>query len=92
MTHFLNESGNIPKQIPKEARELASFFALIIDETTKRNPSVQIITDIKCFEKKCNGIIKSEYIKATNEIYWKCSNCPNEGRISDWQNTKWDNR
>jgi len=35
MTHFLNEEGNIPKQMPKEARELASFFALVIDETIK---------------------------------------------------------
>lgn len=30
MQHFLDESRNIPKQMPKEARELASFFALVI--------------------------------------------------------------
>jgi hypothetical protein len=25
MPHFLDEKGNIPKQMPKEARELARF-------------------------------------------------------------------
>lgn len=38
MQHFLDDKGNIPKQMPKEARELASFFALVIDATTKKSP------------------------------------------------------
>ncbi len=51
MTHFLDETGNIPKQMPKEARELTSFFALVIDETTKEFPSPVTLTDIRCFKK-----------------------------------------
>ena len=39
MTHFLDETGNIPKQMPKEAREMASFLALIVDTSTRINPS-----------------------------------------------------
>lgn len=39
MTHFLDDQGNIPKQMPKEARELANFLALIVDATTKKMPS-----------------------------------------------------
>lgn len=35
MTHFLDESGNIPKEMPKKGRELASFLALLIDDFTK---------------------------------------------------------
>jgi hypothetical protein len=38
MPHFLDETGDIPKQMPKEARELASFMALVIDATTKNAP------------------------------------------------------
>ena len=34
MTHFLNEKGNIPQDIPKEAREPGNFLALIVDSTT----------------------------------------------------------
>jgi len=92
MTHFLDETGNIPKQMPKEARELASFMALVVDTTTKNIPFTLTQTDIRCFEKGCHGLIKSEVLKANNDIHWVCSKCPNEGKISDWKLTKWDNR
>jgi len=32
--HFLNEEGNIPTDMPKEARELANFLALLIDDAS----------------------------------------------------------
>jgi hypothetical protein len=92
MTHFLDEAGNIPKQMPKEARELANFLALVVDETTKESSSQVIFTTIRCFTKKCEGTINSEFLKANNEIHWVCSKCQNEGIITDWHNTKWDNR
>ena len=91
ITHFLDETGNIPTQMPKEARELASFLALVIDESTKKIPSTLSPTDIRCFEKGCDGNIKSEIAHPKDEIHWLCSKCHNEGRISDWQGTKWDN-
>lgn len=92
MQHFLDAKGNIPKQMPKEARELASFFALVIDNTTKNIPFTLTQTDVRCFEKGCQGLIKSEILKANNEIHWRCSKCKNEGRINGWKLTKWDNR
>jgi len=92
MQHFLDEQGNIPKQMPKEARELAGFFALVIDATTKNIPFTLIQADIRCFEKGCNGLIKSEVLKENNEIHWVCSKCQNEGVISGWQKTKWNNK
>lgn len=92
MTHFLDETGNIPKQMPNEARELASFFALVVDTTTKNSPSTLTPTDIRCFEKGCNGVIKTAFRHANEEIHWFCSDCETEGVISDWQKTRWDNR
>jgi len=92
MTHFLDDTGNIPKQMPDEARELASFLALVIDSTTKNSPFTLDQTEIRCFEKGCNGFIMSEVMKENNDIHWVCSKCENEGRISGWKLTKWDNR
>ena len=92
MTHFLDESGNIPTQMPKEARELANFLALVVDETTKESSSTVIPTTIRCFKKKCEGTINSDFFKENKEIHWLCSKCQNEGIISDWQKTRWDNR
>lgn len=92
MQHFLDDKGNIPKHMPKEGRELASFFALVIDATTKKSPFTLSEIELRCFEQGCLGIIKSEILKESNEILWVCSKCQNEGRISNWKLTKWDNR
>jgi hypothetical protein len=91
MPHFLDETGNIPKEMPKQARELASFMALVVDSTTKSCPKTLTLTDIRCFKKKCEGLIKSEILGKKDDIHWVCSKCQNEGVISEWKLTKWDN-
>jgi hypothetical protein len=77
--------------MPREARELASFFALVIDTTTKIKPTTLTLTDIRCFESGCLGTIKSELLVNSGEIHWVCSKCQNEGKISHWQGTRWNN-
>ena len=92
MQYFIDESGDIPKHVPKEALEISAFFSLVIDETMEKLPSTLTSTGIRCFRKGCFGIISSEILFENNEIHWKCSKCRNEGRISEWQKKKWDNR
>lgn len=89
MTHFLDKTGNIPKEMPIEARQLASFLALVVDAITQKSPDAS--HSLRCFEKKCDGSISSEFSADNKEILWKCSKCDNAGRISFWQGTRWDN-
>jgi len=91
LTHFLDEQGNIPNQMPKEARELASIFALVVDSTTKNHSITLTPTEIRCFNKGCHGTIDSALSRANGEIRWHCSDCENEGVISNWLWTKWNN-
>jgi len=91
ITHFLDEQGNIPKQMPKEARELASFLALVVDVTTKTMPSTLTPTDIRCFKKGCHGLVKSAIRPTNEEIHWYCPECENEGLLSEWKGSKWGN-
>jgi hypothetical protein len=84
MSNSLNESEDIPKQIPKEAREISAFFSLVIDETMEKLPSTLTSTGIRCFKKRCTGIIASEVHIENNEIHWKCSKCRNQGTITGW--------
>ena len=44
LTHFLDEKGNIPKEMTKEGREMASFLALIVDAATKDYPPTEKYT------------------------------------------------
>ena len=91
MTHFLDKQGNIPKEMPKEGREMASFLALVVDFTTKFKPSALADTEIRCFNKGCHGLIKSSISPDNQEIHWFCHVCENEGKISNWQGTRWNN-
>lgn len=92
MPHFLDEKGNIPKEMPKQARELASFMASVVDTTTKTLPSTLTSTDIRCFNKGCHRLIKTALMPKNKEIHWYCPECDYKGVISEWQKTKWDNR
>jgi hypothetical protein len=82
MQHLQNESGNIPKNIPKKAREISAFFSLVIDETFEKLPTELTPTTIRCFRKGCFGIISSAIDLDKNEINWKCSECMNSGTIT----------
>jgi len=91
-THFLDEKGNIPKKMPKEARELASFMALVVDEATKDYPEKICCTNIRCINSACDSYIITEFVEKDEKIWWYCGDCDYEGLISEWQGTRWDNR
>jgi len=88
--HFLDENGNIPTNMPKEARELIHFLALLIDDTTSGDFDSE--PTIRCIEKGCEGLIVPTLIEENNKIYWVCVQCKTKGVITDWQGTKWDNQ
>lgn len=90
--HLLDASEKMSEEMPKEARGLIGFLILIIDTTTKNLPQTLTTTDVRCFQKSCNGLIKSALRPDTGEIHWYCPDCENEGVISEWQKTKWDKR
>jgi hypothetical protein len=87
-----NETGDNPLQMPQETRERASFFAMVIDITTKEKPATLTQTDVSCFENGCDIMIKTALRHVNEEINWYCPKCGIEGVISNWQGTKWDNR
>lgn len=87
--HFLDENGNIPTDMPKEAREFANFLALLIDDASTGDYDAE--PTIRCIEKKCSGLIVPTLVEENNEIYWVCIKCKTKGIITNWHNTKWDN-
>jgi len=78
--------------MPQEARELANFLALVVDAVTRTMPTTLTSTKIWCFQKGCHGVVKSAIRPKEGEIHWYCPECENEGLISSWQGTRWDNK
>jgi hypothetical protein len=87
--HFLDEQGNIPKDIPKDARELANFLALLIDDASTGDYDAE--PSIRCIEKGCEGLVVPTLVEDETEIYWVCVKCKTKGYITNWRGTKWDN-
>jgi len=82
MQHSHDDKGNIPKKIPKQAREISAFFSLVMDETFEKLPTELTPTTIRCFRKGCFGNISSAIDLDKNEIHWKCSECVNSGTLT----------
>jgi len=93
ITHFLDESGNIPPKLPKQARELTAFISLVIEAATSHFPQETIVqTELRCFQKGCHGNITTVLHDENDVIDWQCSDCDNSGNISNWQGDRWDCR
>lgn len=93
LTHYLDDTGEVPQGIPSEARQLASFLGLIVDAVTSRFPETEsgIQTGIRCRGSGCKGMIVAELAHYNEPVRWHCLECGDRGTISNWQKTKWDN-
>jgi hypothetical protein len=87
--HFLDENGNIPTDMPKEARELANFLALLVDNASTGDYDAE--PTISCIQKGCKGLIVTALIEENDDTYWVCVHCNTKGVITDWRGTRWDN-
>ena len=93
LTHFLDETGKIRPDIPGEAREMASFLALIVDAVTTQFPRIGsgVEIRIRCHAAGCQGAIIGALGSRDELVHWRCPACGDGGTISNWQRTRWDN-
>jgi predicted RNA-binding Zn-ribbon protein involved in translation (DUF1610 family) len=89
ITHYLDATGELA-EMPGEARQLASFLALLVDAATQVMPARNYNTRIRCRAAACTGSIRASVASEDSEILWECPQCGHHGIISNWQETKWD--
>jgi hypothetical protein len=92
--HFLDETGNVPDDLPGPARKLMLFFGQIINEMRTLPAGTTFLTSLKCRRrpgrKPCPGEILSWRKKETDSIKWECSQCGVGGEIHNWRGSPWD--
>lgn len=93
LRHFLDEAGEIPAELPQEARELASFLALVVDAVTRSFPDKRwsIETGLTCRSPGCSGEIIGALDSTDDSVHWCCLACGADGRVSGWRESRWDN-
>ncbi len=90
--HLLDASSRMDEDMPAEARDMIGFLIQVIDYTTRTFPQTLTSTNVKCFTRGCDGIIKSAVRIDNDEIHWFCPVCEEEGLINNWQGTEWDHK
>lgn len=90
ITHYLDDQGEVSPDMPREARQLASFLVLVIDAASRTVPSDNQDINIRCRKANCTGSIRASLASANDEIGWLCPNCGHNGVIRNWQDTKWN--
>lgn len=86
--HFLDETGNLPDDLPGPARKLILFLAQIIEEISLLPAGKIFITSLKCRRrpgrKPCPGQIDSWKNDENDSIKWECNHCGTGGEIHNW--------
>ena len=90
--HLQDAFEKMRDDMPDEPREILGFIKLITDQTSRILPRTLTETGISCFQKGCEGIIKTSLKAGTEDIHWYCPVCEKEGLINNWKGTEWDHR
>lgn len=93
LTHFLTEGGAIASMSPP-ARRFAGYLGMIVVDATAFWTEQHTEQGVKCRcrpgRKPCSGIIETDFEPETDRIVWWCSECGENGFISNWKGTLWD--
>jgi hypothetical protein len=93
ITHFLDEDGEMITE-PPQARKLVEYFAAIIMMASFSDPDYPPEFKVPCRRKPnrkpCLEEVAGWVEPDTEDIYWICPKCNDNGRISNWRGTIWD--
>lgn len=87
--HYVDEKGALA-ELPKRARKLASFLAVLIEAATMACPVNNHDSSIRCCRRTCGGSTRVWLASPSDEIAWRCPVCERNGVIRNWQGSKWD--
>ena len=89
ISHYLTDAGEL-KEMRASVRRMAEFLVAVIDAVTRVYPTVGHDTRIRCRRIGCKGSALASLQVVDGEIAWRCPLCRQNGLISNWQGTKWD--
>lgn len=96
LRHFLNENDEIPDELTSEAKELLQFFGHIVEAATyvyeRPTKSAGEVCRSVYNGSSCPGELEVWVSFDNSQIGWECSDCDDEGFISNWEGTQWDRR
>ncbi|MCP4075193.1 MAG: hypothetical protein GY744_03290 [Gammaproteobacteria bacterium] len=91
--HFM-DGDEVVEDLPTEAQQLLNFLTAIIEAATETyDDTIPAATVCACRNAtNCDGDIVAWVSHEDDRIHWGCTDCDDEGVITDWEGTPWDKR
>ena len=90
LRHFLDGSGAIA--LPSgSGRRLAEYWAEIVSQATIYDEPTTLVCRRRPGRKPCGALLTIFFDVDNEDVLWFCPGCGDEGRITGWQGSFWDN-
>jgi hypothetical protein len=88
LRHFLTPMGTVA-DLPPRARILGQYWTQIVAQGSNFDEPITL----RCRRRRrlCEGILEISLDQDLDRIVWRCPDCEDNGAISGWQGTFWDN-
>jgi len=90
LTDFLAPNGTIAPTTGRALR-LAQFFAEIVAQASNYEEPTTIVCRRRPKRRPCGTPLTLFFDTDNFDVLWFCPSCDDNGRISGWQGTFWDN-
>jgi len=90
LRHYMTPAGTIA-DLPPRARILARYCTQIVAQGSNFDEPITLRCRRKPRRRLCEGILEISLDQDLDRIVWRCPVCEDNGAISGWQGTFWDN-
>jgi hypothetical protein len=87
---LLADNGTIAAYSPRGLR-LATYWTEIVSQATLYDEPTMLRCRRRPGRRPCAGLLTIFFDIDNDDVLWFCPICNDEGRISGWQDTFWDN-
>lgn len=90
LPHLLDEKGTLASLTGRGLR-LAQYWTEIVPQASNYDEPTTMLCRRRPRRRPCNTLLTIFFDVDTNDVLWFCPACDDQGRISGWENTFWDN-
>ena len=88
--HLLDEKGSLASPSGRGLR-LAQYWTEIVAQASNYDEPTTLRRRRRPGRRACKALLTIFFDVDTNDVLWFCPACNDEGRISGWEGTFWDN-
>ena len=90
LRHFLLPDGKVAP-LPPRAQRLFAYWSEIVSQATQYDDPTTLLCRRRPGHEPCGALLTIFFDIDNNDVLWFCPRCHDEGRISGWEGTFWDN-